>query len=100
MSNEIYLSDCQHSVGESRRELEKYQATVKECESKRNHWQRELDKLQLHRLPDETESQTLPTLSEEERQEVDVKSTQYQITVLEEKLGKMKPNMAAIAEYR
>ena len=33
-------------------------------------------------------------------EEVDVKSTQYQITVLEEKLGKMKPNMAAIAEYR
>ena len=62
----VYLY-WQHSVGESRRELEKYQATVKECESKRNHWQRELDKLQIHRLPDETEAQTLPTLTEQER---------------------------------
>ena len=31
---------------------------------------------------------------------VDKEDIQYEITVLEEKLAKMKPNMAAIAEYR
>jgi hypothetical protein len=42
----------------------------------------------------------LSTLTGEELKATNKEDTQYEITVLEEKLAKMKPNMAAIAEYR
>lgn len=58
---------------ENRRELEKYQATVKECESKRNHWQKEIEKLTIHRIPDEKEATELPVLSDEERLDIYIK---------------------------
>ncbi|XP_067949380.1 structural maintenance of chromosomes protein 4-like [Watersipora subatra] len=89
-----------HSVGESRRELEKHQAAVTGFESTRNRLQRQLDNLSIHKLPGEKETQVLEKLADEERQAINVKTIQYEICILEDKLGKMKFNMTAIAEYR
>ena len=46
------------------------------------------------------EEETLPTLEAEELTALNKKDIQVEITVQEEKLAQMKPNMAAIAEYR
>jgi len=58
-----------------------------------------LGKLALHEIDGE-EKQELVTCEPEELQAIVKEDTQYEITVLEEKLAQMKPNMAAIAEYR
>ncbi len=42
----------------------------------------------------------MPEVPAEELHALSKEDTQYGITVLEEKLTQMKPNMAAIAEYR
>lgn len=42
----------------------------------------------------------LPELAPEELQSLNKQEVQYGITLQEEKLSQMKPNMAAIAEYR
>lgn len=42
----------------------------------------------------------LTELTPESLTDIDKEGVQYEITVLEEKLAQMKPNMAAIAEYR
>ena len=42
----------------------------------------------------------LGEVSSEELENLDKEKTEFEITVIEENLGKMKPNMAAIAEYR
>ena len=42
----------------------------------------------------------LSEVSPEALRDIDKEGVQYEITVLEEKLAQMKPNMAAIAEYR
>lgn len=42
----------------------------------------------------------IAAIPDEELAELDKEAIQYEITVLEEKLAQMKPNMAAIAEYR
>ena len=47
-----------------------------------------------------TEDESLPTLEAEELSALNKKDIQVEITVQEEKLAQMKPNMAAIAEYR
>jgi len=49
---------------------------------------------------DGKEGGEIPTIPSEELTTIDKENTQYEITVLEEKLAQMKPNMAAIAEYR
>lgn len=49
---------------------------------------------------DRQEPEELPAISAEEVEQINKQDTQYEITVLEEKLSQMKPNMAAIAEYR
>lgn len=49
---------------------------------------------------DREEPEELPTIPPEELEQLDKESTLFQVSVLEEKLAKMKPNMAAIAEYR
>ena len=48
----------------------------------------------------EQEDLNLPELSPEDLVALDKQVVSVQITVEEEKLGQMKPNMAAIAEYR
>ena len=42
----------------------------------------------------------ISSIPNEELKEIDKEGIQYEITVLEEKLAQMKPNMTAIAEYR
>lgn len=62
--------------------------------------QMSLLKLTPTSLEEEQAGLTLPTLSEEELQRLNRQEVQMGITVQEEKLSSMKPNMAAIAEYR
>ena len=49
---------------------------------------------------DGQETEELPTIPREELENTDKEAISYEITVCEEKLNSMKPNMAAIAEYR
>jgi hypothetical protein len=49
---------------------------------------------------DRQEVEELQTLSEEDLDGIKVDELKFQITTQEEKLQHMKPNMAAIAEYR
>lgn len=58
-----------------------------------------LDRLKLHHITD-GEAEQLAVLSPEQLVSVDTENIPYQITLVEEKLAKMKPNMAAIGEYR
>ncbi|XP_031567027.1 structural maintenance of chromosomes protein 4-like [Actinia tenebrosa] len=83
-------------------EVEKFEAIFKENQQKVKHWQKELSKLELQSvgLSDNQQDESLPTLTNEELTNIDKQAIMYEITVLEEKLNQLKPNMAAIAEYR
>ncbi|KAJ7381328.1 Structural maintenance of chromosomes protein 4 [Desmophyllum pertusum] len=84
-------------------EVEKYETVLKENQQKIKHWQKELSKLVLQSLSasaDAEPEESLPTLTRDELEGIDKETVMYEITVLEEKLKQMKPNMAAIAEYR
>ena len=59
----------------------------------------QLSKLALHQI-DGQPAEEMPVISSEELHRLSKEDTQYEITVLEEKRTQMKPNMAAIAEYR
>ena len=59
----------------------------------------QLGRLTLHKLEGQ-ETSELPDLDKHTLRSLNKEDTQYEITVLEEKLAQMKPNMAAIAEYR
>ena len=59
----------------------------------------QLSHLELTKIDGE-ETEELPICTEEELAELSKDEIQYKITVLEEELSQMKPNMAAIAEYR
>ena len=61
----------------------------------------QVSKLSLHVQEDMGDTPSaLATLTEEQLSNINTKDTQFAITVLEEQLAQMKPNMAAIAEYR
>lgn len=45
-------------------------------------------------------NEPLKRFTEEELEEIEIEGLKYKITVAEAKLAKMKPNMAAIAEYK
>ncbi|XP_005096414.1 structural maintenance of chromosomes protein 4 [Aplysia californica] len=83
-------------------EIEKVEGVLKENRMKIKHWKKEVSGLKLTSVSreDEEESLTLPELSAEELASLGKQEVQYQITVQEERLASMKPNMAAIAEYR
>ncbi|BFZ06696.1 hypothetical protein BsWGS_09735 [Bradybaena similaris] len=83
-------------------EVEKYEGIIKENRSKLKHWKKELSLLKLTPVNrDEEQAElTLPTLDAEELQSLKKQEVQIEITVQEEKLAQMKPNMAAISEYR
>lgn len=49
---------------------------------------------------DGVENEEMVTIATEQLTGINKEEVQYEITVLEEKLAQMKPNMAAIAEYR
>lgn len=74
-------------------ELERYNIKVKENQQKIKHFNNEIAKLPLEQ--DDKEE-----LGEEELEKVDKKEGEYQITMLEERLKQMTPNMGAIEEYR
>lgn len=48
---------------------------------------------------DDNTQEALPEISVDKLRELDTVNFQYQITVLEERLQEMKPNMAAITEF-
>jgi len=84
-------------------EVEKYETVLKENQQKVKHWQKELNKLSLQSLSTSAETEpeeSLATLPRDELEGIDKETVMYEITVLEEKLKQMKPNMAAIAEYQ
>ncbi|CAB4004811.1 structural maintenance of chromosomes 4-like [Paramuricea clavata] len=82
-------------------ELEKCDTHVKENEGKIKYWKKEISKLELQSVGLSNEEDfTLPTLNEEELQTLDKTAVKNEIETLEEKLREMKPNMAAIEEYR
>ncbi|KAL4220505.1 Structural maintenance of chromosomes protein 4 [Mactra antiquata] len=92
-------NNLQKEVIDVRNELEKIQNVLKENQSKVKHWKKELSHLALTRI-DRQEPETLDTITEEDIDNINKEETKYEITVLEERLTQMKPNMAAIAEYR
>jgi len=62
----------------------------------------QLERLSLHQIDIDKIPEKLPTLTAEQLsgEVVDTEDLQLQITKLEEQLSNMKPNLAAIAEYR
>ena len=63
------------------------------------HWKRELKKLKLRDIPGNAEPEVLPEVPDEELKEVDEKQWQYELNLMEEKLGTMNVNYAIIEEY-
>ncbi|XP_071085692.1 structural maintenance of chromosomes protein 4-like [Haliotis cracherodii] len=84
---------------EVRHELEKYDGIIKTNQAKIKHWKKELGHLSLNKV-DGVENEEMVTVATEQLTSINKEEVQYEITVLEEKLAQMKPNMAAIAEYR
>ncbi|PVD19075.1 hypothetical protein C0Q70_21634 [Pomacea canaliculata] len=80
-------------------QLEKCENILKETKAKIKHWRKELASLRLSAVEGEQGDQ-LPTFSAEQLEGVLTDEVQYKITVKEERLAQMKPNMAAIAEYK
>ncbi|XP_069103456.1 structural maintenance of chromosomes protein 4-like [Argopecten irradians] len=92
-------NQLQKDVVDVKHELEKYEGIIKSNNQKIKHWKKEMGQLTLTLIEGKGDTE-LPTIAEEELAVIDKEATQYEITVLEEKLAHMKPNMAAIAEYR
>ena len=80
-------------------ELEKHAGVISDNEKRLKYWRKELDKLALSSVEGETPP-ALPEYSAEHLTDVCKEDVQYEMTLLEEKLAQMKPNMAAIAEYK
>nr|KAG5701435.1 hypothetical protein BaRGS_032767 [Batillaria attramentaria] len=84
---------------EVRVKLEKFDGILKENKAKLKHWRKELSGLKLSPVEGD-EGGELQTFTPEELSGAVTDNLQYEITVQEEKLAQMKPNMAAIAEYK
>ncbi|XP_060578899.1 structural maintenance of chromosomes protein 4-like [Ruditapes philippinarum] len=89
----------QKEVVDVKADLDRCQNLMKENQAKLKHWKKELSHLTLTPI-DRQEVEELQTLSEEDLDGIKVDELKFQITTQEEKLQHMKPNMAAIAEYR
>ncbi len=86
-------AELQGRLVDLRHELEKYSAKLKENQAKIKHFNNEIKKLDLGEGGGvEIEGAELET--------VDKQAVEYEITMLEERLKQMTPNMAAIDEYR
>ena len=97
---------------DSKHELDKLAADLEEKEKEVENWTIRISKLQLHRIPgasrasvsnenEEGEVTVInPNLSEEYLSRLNSHSLKNQIDELESECKKMKPNMAAIEEYR
>ncbi|XP_071950231.1 structural maintenance of chromosomes protein 4-like [Antedon mediterranea] len=81
-------------------DLEKYVDLLVENQHKMKHWKKEIQKLTLHKMLGQEEEEKLEELTEEQLDDVNAEAVQFEITVLEEKLTGMKPNLAAIQQYK
>ncbi|XP_041483020.1 structural maintenance of chromosomes protein 4-like [Lytechinus variegatus] len=84
---------------EVKHELESYDGTIKENQQRIRHWKKELGKLELH-IIDRENPETLPEYTPEDLASVNTEDVQYEITVDEEQIAKMTPNLAAIEQYK
>ena len=80
-------------------EREKFDKEIAEQSKAISHWKRELKKLKLREIPGSAEPEELPEIPDEELKEVDEKQSQYELNLMEEKLGTMNVNYAIIEEY-
>jgi hypothetical protein len=61
----------------------------------------QVSKLKLHEVDSQQQQPTqLQTFDADALRDVDTEKIQYEITIIEEQLNRMKPNMAAILEYK
>ncbi|XP_077988154.1 structural maintenance of chromosomes protein 4-like [Glandiceps talaboti] len=100
------VTDLQAKQNEMKKEclevqhgLEKWDNLLRENQQRIKHWKKEINRLSLHAVEGE-EMKELPTLSDEEVQKIELQKIEFEITVIEEDMRKMKPNMAAIEEYK
>ncbi|KAJ8030527.1 Structural maintenance of chromosomes protein 4 [Holothuria leucospilota] len=92
-------NDLKKTQLEMNHELERYVTKAKENQQKVKHWKKELEKLELHVINKENPEE-LKVYSEEELPAFNAEEISYQITVSEEQIGKMSPNLAAIQQYK
>ena len=88
---------------EQDQEIEKYDCIIKEAKGKISHWKKNLSKLELQEIPFDRDTEDpveLNTLAEEELLKIDPKKLGHDLSVLEEKLALVKPNLAVLQEYR
>lgn len=86
-------AELQGRLVDLRHELEKYSVKLKENQGKIRHFNNEIKKLDLGEGGG-------ATMEEAELEAVDKQAVEYEITMLEERLKQMTPNMAAIEEYK
>ena len=79
-------------------ELEQQQTRVKEKESQVEKWTKKMQELKLNEI--DNKPAEIPILDKEEIEKLNPNSIQKEIDRLEGELKKMKPNMAAIEEYK
>lgn len=83
---------------DAKHEVERMSEELKEHEKKLAHFDGLMQTLELDSIED---SQPMfPVLTPEEMQDMDVKSIKHQIESLNKEFAKMKPNLAAIEEYK
>lgn len=78
---------------------EKFDNEIAEQSKAIAHWKRELKKLKLRDIPGNAVPEELPEVPGEELKEVDEKQWQYELNLMEEKLGTMNVNYAIIEEF-
>jgi chromosome segregation ATPase len=79
---------------------EKFDAEIKEQTKNVAHWKRELKKLKLREVPGEEVDEELEMHSTEALEALDMKQWQYDLNLMEERLGALKVNYAIIEEYK
>lgn len=87
------LQSLNEQLVDLKHEMNQYSAKVKENRQKIKHFQQEINALSL-------EDKELPELTEEDLSLLNKKDIEYQITMIEEELVQMSPNMSAIEEFK
>jgi structural maintenance of chromosome 4 len=95
-------SEAEAQLVDVRYALHASETRMKENQQKMKHWRKELGKISVQSLALEGEetSEQLKMLTDEELRELDIEELQYKRAVIEEQLKDLKPNMAAVEEYR
>lgn len=86
-------AELQGQMVDLKHELEKYSAKLRENQAKIKHFNNEIKKLDLGEGGG-------VEIGEAELEVLDKQTVEYEITMLEERLKQMTPNMAAIEEYK